>query len=233
MCNHKTLSYITLLVISLTAFADTDNYTAPKTPFDQTLIQGVWNATSLTMLERPDKVEPLSVSKETAHQISSAIKANFPDNIDPDISYQDIDFLAMVQGKYRSSVVTDPENGKIPYSERGLELVAWAAHRNETLFDHPEQRPLAERCLGDLGFPPIRMFVIFIPHLIVQTPDHVMIYTEDPGGARIISLADDGAQQLPLTWQGHSVGRWQDGTLVVKTTHFRADDPVRLNFGRA
>jgi hypothetical protein len=56
---------------------------------------------------------------------------------------------------------------------------------------------------------------------IVQTRDHVVIYTEYIHDARVIPL--DGRPHLPESirqWTGDSRGRWEGDTLVVVTNHF-------------
>ena len=58
---------------------------------------------------------------------------------------------------------------------------------------------------------------------IVQTPDQVVLFSENVHEARIISL--DGSPHLPANvrdWSGDSRGRWDGNTLVVDTTNFRA-----------
>ena len=66
---------------------------------------------------------------------------------------------------------------------------------------------------------------------VVQTPKHVMIFSELIHDARIVRI---GGTHLPSTvqlWLGDSIGRWEGNTLVVDTTnfsertHFRSSGP--------
>jgi len=151
----------------------------------------------------------------------------------------------IVNGEVRTSLVTDPSNGRIPpMTPEGA--ARFEALRNAALpdqppiddpglgdpdtYNDPEQRPLGERCL--LGFgstsgpPALPNYFYNNLHQIVQTSDHVMILTEMVHDARIIRM---NAEHLPaeLThWMGDSVGHWEGDTLVVDTTNF--NDKVRF-----
>ena len=203
-----------------------------RTPFGQPNIQGTWSAVSLTPLERPPQVPALNLTEAQAQTMVQMVLKFMPDNIDPQFGWENPRHLNKVGDNYRSSVVIKPENGLIPFSDKGLKWVAWSKYRDENLFSHPEQLQKFDRCLSGFGMPPIRMFPIHIPHYIVQTPEHVLIYTEDPSGARIIALKETANPDSLRTWHGHSVGRWQGNTLTVETTHFRADSPERFVLGR-
>ena len=207
-------------------------YVVPLTEHGHPNFQGGWETASFTMMERPPGL-PLSVSPEQAKGIADATWGVFPDVLDPDFSLQGNYNLALVRGKYHTSVVITPEDGTIPYTQAGLQLVASTRLRNSEMFDHPEQRPKYERCLEGFGMPPMRMFPIAYPHQIVQNRDHVMIYSEDPGGARIIHLANNARLDIPASFKGQSIGHWDGATLVVKTASFRHDYPDRFGIGRA
>lgn len=224
---------ITFSTTIITAAQQDEPYSVPRTEHGHPDFQGVWMVGSYTPLERPDGVESLIVPPEQAAGFVAAGRAQIPEVADPDFVLHGIDQLSMVRGEYRSSVIVQPEDGKIPYTVVGLELVDWALIRDEQLFDHPEQRPRIERCLGGSGNPPMRIFPVYIPRQIVQNRDHVMIYTEDPSAVRIIQLGGSQLPQALRSVNGNSTGHWEGDTLVIQTTHFRADDPARLNFGRA
>jgi hypothetical protein len=99
-------------------------------------------------------------------------------------------------------------------------------------FDHPEQRPLFERCMQNYGAPPIYSAGVFAPHQIVQTRDHVVIVTEGPVGVRTIHLGGLPPPYVLRTVEGYSTGRWEGDTLVVQTTHLRGEDPARFALPR-
>ena len=98
------------------------------------------------------------------------------------------------------------------------------AHRKYGEFDHPEMRPLADRCLlsfgSNAGPPMLPNYFYNNNYTIVQTPDHIMIMAEMVHDVRIIRLnakAHVSARNQP--WLGDSIGRWEGDTLVVETTN--------------
>jgi hypothetical protein len=147
--------------------------------------------------------------------------------------------VTKVNGEYRTSIVVDPPDGRIPamtasardrnvaYARRAVAPGADESNSSNgppTAFDNPEQRPLAERCLlgfGSTSGPPT-LPNYFYNNLkqIVQTPATVLILNEMVHDARVIRM---NAAHLPPSvrrWNGDSIGRWDGNTLVVDTTNF-------------
>src|SRR6476620_3555279 len=89
-------------------------YTAPRTEHGHPDFQGSWATAFLTPLERPGGVETLVVDAEQAKAVAAAIRAHRPAVADPDIQLDDIQQLARVNGQYRTSVIVDPPDGKMP-----------------------------------------------------------------------------------------------------------------------
>jgi hypothetical protein len=121
----------------------------------------------------------------------------------------------------RTSLVVDPPNGRIPYSE---EYLATARIRRTNIrngfADSYTDRSLSDRCL--MGFnagPPMVSSAYNNNVHIVQTPTHVVIFNEMVHNARIIPL--DGRPHGELRqYAGDSRGWWDGETLVVDTTNF-------------
>jgi hypothetical protein len=139
-----------------------------------------------------------------------------------------------IDGVARSSIIVDPPNGRLPAltaagKQRMGERAALAKKFGE--FDHPEMRPLSDRCLisfgSNAGPPMLPNYFYNNNYTIVQTKDHVMIMTEMVHDVRIIRLG--AAQRLPSNmrpWFGDSIGRWEGDTLVVETTNIH---PLQLS----
>ena len=72
---------------------------------------------------------------------------------------------------------------------------------------------------------------LFIPTQIVQTPEHIVLWTEDVQGARIVPMSRPSLPAIPQ-YEGRPFARWDGDTLVVETTDFRGDDVVRPDMGR-
>ena len=147
----------------------------------------------------------------------------------------------MIDGKYRTSIITSPENGRLPAmtdagKARAMEEAsnsrentgtAWWIDREIGPYDDPELRPLAERCLlgfGSTAGPPALPVMYNNMKRIVQTDDYVMILNEMNHDARIIRMGAEHAPAHVRKWLGDSVGRWEGDTLVVHTSNFR-DQP--------
>ena len=132
-----------------------------------------------------------------------------------------------IDGVARSSIIIDPPNGRLPGltdagKKRMAEINARARKHGE--FDHPEMRPLADRCLlsfgSNAGPPMLPNYFYNNNYTIVQTPDHIMIMAEMVHDVRIIRMnakAHVNARNQP--WLGDSIGRWEGDTLVVETTN--------------
>jgi hypothetical protein len=132
-----------------------------------------------------------------------------------------------IDGVARSSIIIDPPDGRFPPltaagKQRASERAALAKRFGE--FDHPETRPLSDRCLlsfgSNAGPPMLPNYFYNNNYTIVQTRDHVMILTEMVNDVRIIRLGATG--HLPKhvqPWFGDSIGRWEGDTLVVETTN--------------
>jgi hypothetical protein len=207
-------------------------YQVPRTEHGHPDFQGVWATAFLTMLERPPGVANLIATPDQAQALVAAIRSKIPAVIDPDFDIHDIRQLAMVKGQYRTSIIVEPADGRLPYTKAGLDLVSVVSARDEKQFDNPEERPWAERCLENLGYAPMRAIPVFLPRQIVQTNGHVVIASEDSAGLRLIHLNGGTPPDSMRSIGGYSVGRWEHDTLVVQTTNFRTDHPERLVLGR-
>jgi hypothetical protein len=132
-----------------------------------------------------------------------------------------------IDGVARSSIIVDPPNGRLPpLTDAGKKRLADLAARARRFgeFDHPEMRPLGERCLlsfgSNAGPPMLPNYFYNNNYTIVQTKDHVLILSEMIHDARIIRI--DATTHLPANvrpWFGDSIGRWEGDTLVVETTN--------------
>lgn len=145
-----------------------------------------------------------------------------------------------VDGKYRTSIIIDPPNGRQPkMTAKGEAKLAdnfssfthpntgtawWLDNEGRGPYDGPEDLALAERCL--LGFsagPPMLPGIYNNFKRIVQTEDHVLILMEMVHDSRIIRLNSKHLPSDQRKWLGDSIGWWEGQTLVVDTRNFRED----------
>jgi hypothetical protein len=206
-------------------------YAVPRTEHGYPDFQGVWATAFLTMLERPPGVPSLVVPPEHAAGLAEKILGSMPKVIDPDVQWNDIRQLVKVNGEYRTSIIVEPADGRMPFTKAGLALIETLRERHGRS-DGPEALPLADRCLENLGYAPMRAVPVFLPRQIVQTRDHVVVMSEDAVGLRVIRLNGHPPPDSIRTVAGYSIGRWERDTLVVETTHFAVDDPARTVIGR-
>lgn len=130
----------------------------------------------------------------------------------------------------RTSIVTQPRNGRIPPLTPAAvaRRDARAAARRGKEFDGPEMRSLTERCIiWPSTQPPILPRGYNSNLQIFQSPGYVIIQGE-MGDPRIIPT--DGRklpEKLLPQWNGTSVGRWEGDTFVIETAGFHPESAWR------
>ncbi len=192
-----------------------------RTPDGHPDLQGVWNNSTQTPLQRPaalgtkqfytdDELAALRLRDHDADALPSGDPGTYNQ-----FWWEEGGFLK------QTSLVVDPPNGRIPLlTPEGERRRAALRARGLDGSDNPEERNLAERCITR-GAPKLpggynNNFQI------VQTPGYVMILQEMIHEARIIPL--DGrphASPAITSYLGDSRGRWEGDTLVVETSNFR------------
>jgi hypothetical protein len=218
-------------------------WTPPRTPEGQPDLQGVWNFSTITPLERPAEFaeKPFLTDEEAKEYERRTIERSNRDtrdkNPEADVSgaYNEVWFdrgvgAARVNGKTRTSLIVDPPDGKVPALTPDAQARADARAEARRLHpaDDPENRSLAERCLLFNAGPPMLSGPYNNYVQLFQTRDHVVIFNEMVHDSRIVPL--DGRPHLPAAvrlWQGDPRGRWDGNTLVVETTNFTDKTNVR------
>jgi len=215
-------------------------------------LQGIWTNVTLTQLERPEEFKGRH-SISDAEAAAWAKKDKEEGSIDGDLNnkvlrnagsagtgaYNDLfidrgNNLARVDGRFRTSLVIDPADGKVPA------LTPEAQQRNRGLprggggeggpagpaTDDVKRRPLSERCIvgfGSTAGPPMLPVLYNNNYQIVQTPDAVMILVEMIHDVRVIRLNGQHAPSNIRFLFGDSIGHYEGDTLVVDTTNYRPE----------
>jgi hypothetical protein len=214
-------------------------YHAPRTEYGRPDLQGVWNYSSDVPLERPKEfADKKFVTREEREKQNAAREATFDRFLTLGVGAHDkfwLDYAAQVED-LRTSLITYPENGRLPKLVEGVQRIGgFAAALNDVkgtlpvrFFaggigkDGPEDRGLFERCLvGPNTGPPLTPGGDNNYMQIVQTRDYVVLLTEHIHDARIVPL--DGRPHVDDTlrsWYGDSRGRWDGESLVVETRNF-------------
>jgi hypothetical protein len=207
--------------------ATSSSWKAPRTPWGDPDLEGMWTNATATPLERPKELEGKRVltDEELVERDRKVAQENSTDNTpragDPG-SHNEFWRERGKLGK-RTSLLVDPPDGKLPAltQEEQKAQRQLAEARKTSPADGPESRNLFERCITR-GLPGAMMGDFYNHNYhILQTPGYVVISVEMIHDARIIPL--DGrphmGQQIRW-WLGDSRGRWEGNTLIVETTNF-------------
>ena len=199
-------------------------------------LEGVWSYATLTPFERPADLAGVEffTDAQAAEFEAQTIGRNDRDRRDggaatdaargvADYWFDRGEHVASVNGKKRTSWVTDPPDGRLPAltAEARAKQTARNADARDHQADGPENRSLQERCLAFNAGPPIGLGPYNNFLQIFQARDAVVVFTEMIHDARIIWT--DGrphAPQMFRQWLGDSRGTWEGNTLVVDTTNF-------------
>ena len=207
-------------------------WTPPRTPDGRPDLQGIWDYRSATPLERPARFagrEFMTPDEVVEYERLAAAREDGrpPDDPRTEQSVHPawwLDYGKTVVKTARTSLIVDPADGKIPpLTAEGQQRIAArrAAARALGPADSHESRGLFERCITR-GVPEGMLPGPYNNNLqIIQTPDHVVLFTEMIHDARIVPT--DGRPHLGpriREWLGNSRGRWEGDTLVVDTTNF-------------
>jgi hypothetical protein len=214
---------------------DGDPWTAPRTPWGDPDLSGVWDFRTLTLLERPSELSGKDVLSEedAAKYEEEALQELDKDRRIGDglTAEQDVrnaynqfwwDYGTKLTDN-RTSLIVDPPDGRIPaLTKAAKERAAARAAALDRPAHGPEDRTPWERCL--IGFntgPPMNPSAYNNFVHVFQNEGYVVILTEMVHDARIVPM--DGRSHLPpgiRQWRGDSRGRWDGNTLVVDTTNF-------------
>jgi hypothetical protein len=140
--NHLAVTILFVVTASASALTgQAQPYKVPRTENGHPDFQGLWATSFLTMLERPPGVEKLAVGPEEARALVAKIVANRPVLIDPDALIHDIQTLVMVKGEYRTSLIVEPKDGRMPLTPAGLALSGRMQAQDTKKFDNIEDSP--------------------------------------------------------------------------------------------
>ena len=211
----------------------------PRTADGHPDLEGVWENNSATPLERPAQLaqkarlsdeELASMERRARTLLGPDAEAVFgdalyltlladtrPGGLGATGSYSQ-NWLPDRYFEHRTSLITDPANGRLPpVTPAGAR--ARAAFRFGEVAESAQKMTLQDRCIH-YGFPDLFAGYMSV-YRITQSPQFVAIQMEKIHDARIIPL--DGRPHVSSAirqYLGDSRGRWEGDTLVVETTNF-------------
>ncbi len=233
---------LALIVLApLAALAQTPSARVPRTPDGKPSLEGTFNFSTITPLQRPDalagkttlsdqEVEQFETAENTRlnrdlfDPIKGQPSAGYPGRADGGVlSYNEFWYErgSQMTKDRRTSLIVEPSNGRIPMIDAVRRTNGEMSRKLSLGFaNDPEDRTLADRCL--MGFnagPPMTPGAYNNNLQIVQIPGAIVIHNEMVHSARIIPT--DGRPHGRLRqWSGDSRGRWEGDTLIVETINF-------------
>lgn len=202
----------------------------PRTADGRPDFQGDWvTRFPPAVFQRLEGATGLVVGDEEAHALMLSIWKHDQERkvSDPGDALATVYLLPKVKGEWRTSMLTNPTDGQAPLTAHAEALRKRSDDMFEAPADGPELRDWSERCLSGTGTAPFGMYPTGNIRQIVQTRDHVMIYSDDSGDARIIGVGAEHRPAAILTFTGDSVGRWEGDVLLVETLGLRDEWPER------
>jgi len=221
-------------LLAAAATAQAGDYRPPRLADGQVDLQGVWSHRNITPLERPAELKSFLISREEAAQLQARILAKTNDQSKPGepAEYFWDRGVEPIRGEYRSSIITDPADGKIPGNEHFKTLAKATGAAVLTAFDGPEARPGAERCLmATSAAPPVTVVPADDLRQIVQTQSSIVIASEELHEARVVRMNTQHGPAAITSWLGDAIGWWEGETLVIETKYFAPTSSARAGPG--
>ena len=247
--NHLLVSGFALLTtLSLSVPPSAAQPAPTRTPDGKPNLAGIYSFSTITPLQRPEGLAgkaTLTDEEAVAFESSENTRQN-RDLFDPIKGQPSAGYAARAEGGVlsynefwyergskltkdkRTSLIVDPANGAIPFTEQTRQRVAEMRRRSDAgVGDSYADRPLADRCIqGFNSGPPMTPGQYNNNVQIMQTPGTVVIINEMIHNARIIPT--DGRPHTNLHfWSGDSRGHWEGDTLVVETINFRRETSLQ------
>lgn len=246
------MAFMVMLSVACgTAYAN--GYKVPRLADGAPDLQGTWTNATATPFERSPELgtrrayteaEAMAISRAAQSAVEEDNKPSDPNkkieaagSLPPvgnyNLFWTDRGMWALnINGEWRSSVIIDPANGRIPpmKPEAQKRFEVESKQRRERMNDGPEGRALGERCLlsfGSSGGPPMLPTMYNSYYQIVQSPGYVMILVEMVHDVRMIRIDGKPLPKNIQQWMGDSIGRWEGDTLVVETRNFRPEQSFR------
>ena len=238
--------------VGIANLALAQDYEPPRTATGKPDLQGYWTNASLTGMQRASNYAEvgLVIPEDRLQELTANHHQNVRQATDDGLVQGELldgsdlgegrgynafwvdpgTRFGVVRGEHRTSWITYPENGRIPFSEEGSQLRRQAFAGGLDRNAGPEGRSLGERCLigfGSTGGPPMNNVLYNNLYQIVQTEDYLMILVEMVHDARIIPIRGEHRPSEFHQWLGDSVGHWEGDTLVVETVNLHPQQAPR------
>ncbi len=211
--------------------------------------RGVWNPATYTRLQRPEELgnKAFYTEEEAISEYKKAAESDA--EVDPRTVHYDWKEYAMdawqggTRPNLRTSLIFDPENGRlpplVPEAQQRRAAAAAAARQRDPMLGIKTFGNLYTRCVLGLGAIPLvrggnpgadsaaAAAGVTAEAFFFQSPGYLTIIHQSNNDVRIIPV--NGGPHVPgqvRQWLGDSRGHWEGNTLVVETTNFNAKTPA-------
>lgn len=248
---HVALILTALVSWSVPPVHAQEPWAPPLTADGQPDLQGIWSNNSATPLERPaelagkaelsdeelaelnQRIAEIRESEQAGdilgdRLVRQALNADTPRTFDPITGNYNSFWLVERELDSRTSLVVSPEDGRVPaLTAQALSRAeSRREYRREHPSDGPEDRNFGDRCLH-FGLPKIGSGYNSY-HQILQTPSHVVIFSEMAHDSRIIPLdTRPNLGENLRQWNGDARAHFEGNTLVVETNNFSPSSSFR------
>jgi len=229
-------------------------YTAPKTPWGDPDLGGVWNTATYSRLQRPEELgnKAFYTEEEAIAEYKKAAESDA--EVDPRTVHYDWKEYAMdawqggTRPNLRTSLIVDPENGRlpplVPEAQQRRAAAAAVARQRDPAAGIKTFGNLYTRCVLGLGALPLvrggmpgadsaaAAAGVTAEAFFFQSPGYLTIVMQSNNDVRIIPV--NGRPHVPeqvRQWLGDSRGHWEGNTLVVETRNFNAKTPANNFLG--
>lgn len=221
-------------------YASEPGWTQPRLPWGDPDFQGVWRYEGTIPFERPARLEGRAfLTQEEMAAIAQAEAESAEKQLagldgeavgrrsveESPIAGNEYNAAWQFLGRARqvfaqTSLVVDPPDGTLPFTDDAREAAARASARYgvgpyESFLD----ADTGERCLSDGVTAMMWRGPNGGHNRIVQSPGYVTILHEEFRDRRIIPVDGRSHRDMPQ-WLGDAVGHWEGDTLVVETKNF-------------
>lgn len=225
-----------LVLLALAGSSSAAPYHAPRTSYGAPDLDGDWTNLTLTDFERRPIYKGLVVTHaeaaaavKTFHNHIDGVKPkptgklvlNFDDvgQVTSEFPDRDVDLLK-IYGQHRSSILVEPSDGRMAYTDAGKALVKAAEDRDDHDFSGPEARMSDERCIDGVSSaagPPMIGEPQNANYKIVQTKGEIAILSEMIHDVRIVHMGAKHPAIRTHPHMGDSIGWWDGEALVIET----------------
>ena len=227
-CRRLRASVVPVLafLVPVLAAASAAGQSAPRTPWGDPDLQGIWSSSGATPMERPEEYQGrATLTDEEVAAIRSETDARDQRLLAADAqrtraggnvgAYNNF-WMERGARTNRTSMIVDPPSGRFPPLTPAGERARDSRPRGD---DTWEDRHIWERCVTRGGMPNAMFPRSYNNNMqVFQAPGYVVMLLEQVHELRVVPL-DDRPFPPPHVgqWNGVSRGRFEGGTLVVET----------------